>query len=205
MKKAPVFDEILKDYLYKVAHLETRENLAESLGISDDGERYRISFFGRQYTITENNILNTDGRNATHAVSVILCKYLLMCPEQPSEDFSLVTYKDFKDAAPYTGGFRNTSERPIALKFTNNIKELEKRCLELGGEHFATEVSCQLAMRFMALPKVPIILLYNDADDEFPAQATLLFEKNAASYLDMECLAMIASALAHYLIGKEDD
>ncbi len=205
MKKAPVFDEILKGYLYKVAHLEAKENLAESLGIFAGDGGYRIGFFDQQYTITKDNIVNTDDRNASHTVSVILCKYLLMCPDKPLEDSSLVTYKDFKDAAPYTGGFHNTAERPIVLKFTHNINGLEKRCLALGGEYFASEVSCELAMRFMALPKVPIILLYNDADEEFPAQATLLFQKNAASYLDMECLAMIGSALAHYLIGKQDD
>lgn len=52
---------------------------------------------------------------------------------------------------------------------------------------------------FEALPKVPIVLLFHEADEDFPAQATLLFQNNAASYLDMECLTMIGGALAHYL------
>ena len=46
---------------------------------------------------------------------------------------------------------------------------------------------------------MPFLLLFNDADEEFPAQATILFQKNAASYLDMECLAMIGGSLAHRL------
>ena len=166
----------------------------------DDG--YTIPFFSSTYTITTDSIIDADGKTASHAIAVILCKYLLLCPNLPSNDFSLVTYKDFKDANPYVGGFRNTAESPIAGYFENYLPKLEKRCLELGGHPFDTEVSCQLAFKFQALPKVPIILLFNDADEDFPAQATLLFQKNAASYLDMECLAMIASSLAYRLQKK---
>ena len=50
-------------------------------------------------------------------------------------------------------------------------------------------------MQFDALPKVPVIVLFNDADDEFPTQCSLLFERRAESYLDAECLAMIARLL----------
>jgi hypothetical protein len=35
-----------------------------------------------------------------------------------------------------------------------------------------------------------------DADKNFPAQCTLLFQRDAASYLDMECLAMVGATLA---------
>jgi hypothetical protein len=41
-------------------------------------------------------------------------------------------------------------------------------------------------------------------DEDFPADCSLLFEKQAASYLDMECLAMIGMVLAQRLAGKDD-
>jgi hypothetical protein len=57
---------------------------------------------------------------------------------------------------------------------------------------------------FEALPRVRIYLIFNDADEDFPADCSLLFEKQAASYLDMECLAMIGMVLAQRLAGKDD-
>jgi hypothetical protein len=51
---------------------------------------------------------------------------------------------------------------------------------------------------------VRIYLIFNDADEDFPADCSLLFEKQAASYLDMECLAMIGMVLAQRLAGKDD-
>lgn len=200
--KSPVFDKILKDYLHQVARIEDKRGIGPALGITVTGDGYEIPFFNSTYTITPETIIDGDGKTARHAIAVILCKYLLLCPALPSDDSRLVTYKDFRDAAPYVGGFRNTAESPIAACFANCLPKLEQKCLELRGQPFATEVSCQLAFKFKALPRVPIIMLFNDADEDFSAQATLLFLKNAASYLDMECLAMIGAALAYRLQGK---
>lgn len=198
-EKAPVFKKIIKDYLLQVSSMKAKKEIGASLGISDLDDGYRIPFFNQTYSLTSDRIVDADGKTATHSASVILCKYLLLCPDLPSNDLSLVTYKDFKDAAPYVIGFRNTAEQPIAKYFENALLQLEKRCLVLGGNTFDTEVSCQLAFKFHALPRVPVVLLFHDSDEDFPAQATLLFQKNAASYLDMECLAMIGGSLAYRL------
>lgn len=202
-QRAPVFAKIINDYLAQIAGIDDRGHVCSALGISAGDDGYRIPFFQRTYTVGPDRIVDEKGKILNHTVSVILCKYLLLCPRQPSNDCSLATYKDFKDAAPYVGGFRNTVEVPIARYFENNLQELERRCRYLGGETFDTEVSCQLAMKFQALPKVPVILLFNDADEEFPAQAMLLLQKNASSYLDMECLAMVGGVVAHRLQDKQ--
>jgi hypothetical protein len=44
-----------------------------------------------------------------------------------------------------------------------------------------------------------MLLLFNDADEEFPADCKVLFEKRAESYLDMECVAIIGMLLAEFL------
>ena len=51
--------------------------------------------------------------------------------------------------------------------------------------------SYDLAMQFDALPKYSDILLVNDADDEFPAQCTVLFPAYFDACLDAECIAMV--------------
>ena len=56
-------------------------------------------------------------------------------------------------------------------------------------------------MRVPALPRIPLLLLFNDADDEFAAQCAILFERRADRYLDMECLAIIGSLLADAWVG----
>ena len=60
-----------------------------------------------------------------------------------------------------------------------------------------------MSYMFEALPRVRVYLVFNDADEDFPADCSILFEKQAARYLDMECLAMIAMVLAEGLAEKD--
>jgi hypothetical protein len=60
----------------------------------------------------------------------------------------------------------------------------------------------QFAARFEALRRVPLLLLFNDDDEDFPAQCTLLFQRRAEKFLDMECLAICGWLLADTLAEK---
>jgi len=201
--KSPVFDKIFKDYLAKVAALDLNGK-SELLGIQVDGKTIGIPFFNQYYTITPEKITDRQGNSPQHAVSVILCKYLMLCPESPGMEKELLTYKDFRDAAPYVLGFGNTAEKPISQVFSGKIDALEKRCRELGGKSCDMGISCDLSYVFQPLPKVPVYMFYNDKDEEFPADCSLLFEKRARHYLDMECLAMIGMVLAEWLARAEE-
>lgn len=61
------------------------------------------------------------------------------------------------------------------------------------------EISYDLSMQFSVLPRLSLLLLFNDADEEFPAQCTILFQKHAVFYLDPESLIMTGILLARKL------
>ncbi len=199
VERAPVFDRIINDYLRQVTTLEGGTRLTDILGVSTTRDGFTVPLFDQTIVVRSSGISDNSGKAPSHAISVLVCQYLLLCPDPPQTDHTLVTYKDFKDAAPYVGGFKNTVERPIADTFSGRVDRLKSACQAIGGRPFDTDVNCELAYRFQALPRVPIFLLFHDADEDFTAQCTLLLQKNAASYLDMECLAMIGGILAHRL------
>ncbi len=201
--KAPVFEEIYQDYLARVAGLDLTEK-QYLLGIRVDGQTVFIPFFNETYTVTPRDISDHRGSRPPHSVCVILCQYLLLSPDQPHEDLQLVTYRDFRDAAPYVQGFDNTARKPVSRAFPGRLDVLEAGCQHLGGTPCDIGISCDLSYLFEALPKVRIYLVFNDADEDFPADCSLLFEKQAAHYLDMECLAMIGMVLAERLSGKDN-
>ncbi|BBO78572.1 hypothetical protein DSCW_59890 [Desulfosarcina widdelii] len=81
MKQAPVFDEIYKNYLTEVSAIDL--SLAgKRLGIQIDGDTAIIPFYGIPHRVSSKGVLDAEGRRPIHAVSVILCKYLLLCPKQ---------------------------------------------------------------------------------------------------------------------------
>jgi hypothetical protein len=43
---------------------------------------------------------------------------------------------------------------------------------------------------------IPVVMLFNDADEEFPAKCSVLFPvRTEEAYLDAECIAMLGSLL----------
>ncbi len=201
--KAPVFEKIYQDYLAGVAGLDLMKK-QDILGIRVEGQTIVIPFFNETFSVFPRKIVDHKGCRPPHSVCVILCQYLLLSPDRPDDDRQLVTYRDFKDAIPYVQGFDNTAQKPVSRNFAGRLSALEDGCRHLGGTPCDLGFSCDLSYVFAALPRVRIYLIFNDADEDFPADCSLLFEKQAAKYLDMECLAMIGMVLAERLAGKDN-
>jgi hypothetical protein len=197
--ESKAFERIYRDYLGQLAAVDLRA-AAEMLGGRADGEAAVMPFFGRPYRISAAGISDPSGSRPSHSVSVLLSKYLLMSPKNTPLDASWVSYKDFKDAGPFVGGFRNNAEVPLERAFGSNPAELQKRCGALGGVPASEDFPYEVAVRLPALPRIPILLLFNGADEEFPARCAMLFERRAEKYLDMECLAIAGWALSAYLL-----
>jgi hypothetical protein len=158
-----------------------------------------LSFFGQPYRISSRGITDPSGKQPLMGISVVLCKYLLICPDIPSLDKEWVSYRDFKDTAPLVHSFVNHTERPIVRNFSNRLEDLAAACEKLGGKDPGLDLNYQLIMKLYPLPKVPVLLLFDDMDEEFPAQCKILFERRAEHYLDPECLAIIGTLLNNFL------
>ncbi len=198
MDKIEAFEEIYREYLEQLGQVDL-ELVCKRLGLAKQGQEAIVPLFGHPHRVSSKGILNPQGRRPIHSVCVILSKYLILCPEREPTGSEWVTYREFKDAAPFVGGFLAHAEKPIAQRFAGELPKLIKAAEQLAGKPVETEVRVDLAIRFQALPKLPMLLLINDQDEDFPAQCSLLFESRAQTYLDMECLAMMGWVLADWL------
>jgi hypothetical protein len=206
MEKAPIFEKVYRNYLSQVAALDLAGK-SDLLGIRIENKHAFVPVFNRVYCIKHDGISDADGNQPLHAVSVLLCRYLILCPEhEPKEGTEWVSYKDFVDATPFVGGFVNNTEKAIAKHFSGKVSALEDACTKLGGIYVNDGLSYSLSLQISCLPKIPLYLLFNDADEEFPAECRVLFERRAEKFLDMECLAIAGWLLTDCLIqaiGKE--
>ena len=197
-KKSEVFEQTYEAYLSQIARLDFNF-IAGTLGAKVDGEDIIIPFFGKPYRVSARAITDPSGKQPHLSICVILCKYLLMCPLIEPLGGNWMAFKDFKDAAPLVQAFSNTVTGPIAEAFSGRVSELEKSGKKMAGYTPGEEFPYDLCMQFDALPKIPLLLLFNDRDDEFPAQCGVLFEKRTEKFIDMECLAMVGMLFCEYL------
>jgi hypothetical protein len=198
VEKASVFKETYQSYLDQIGQIDL-DSIAEKLGGRVEKDEMVLSFFGQPYRISSRGITDPFGKQPPMGISVVLCKYLLLCPDIPSLDKEWVSYRDFKNTAPLVHSFINHTERPIVQNYSNRLKDLVAACEKLGGRDPGLNLNYQLIMILYPLPKVPLLLLFDDVDEEFPAQCKVLFERRAEHYLDPECLAIIGRFLNNFL------
>ena len=67
--------------------------------------------------------------------------------------------------------------------------------------------SADLAMLIRPLPRVPIMLMFWDEDQEdgFEAQAKLLFDETVTEHLDIESIVFLSERLRQLLCGANPD
>lgn len=198
MTRSSIFKKTFEDYLKQVGRLDLNA-CRRTLGFDMEGDAALIPVFDRRYHVSRDAIRNSSGQRADLSIAVVLCKYLLLCPSKPLLSRDLRTFKDFKDAAPLISYFDSTVQGRIAREFSGRPNDLGQVCRAIGGKPYEQELAYQIKYQFSALPKIPVYLLYNDAEEGFPAQCTLLFEQRVQNYLDMESLAILGGSLAHRL------
>lgn len=193
-----VFKQTYHHYLEQIQSLSF-ETIAGPLGARFHNGILEIDIFNEPYTISKDGILDRSLHQPGFDICVILSRYLVMCPEGSFEKNRWVSFRDFKDSGPLTTYFANDIETYVARHFSGRTAELKKAAESLGGYPAEIDVTYDLVFRFNALPEIGMILLFNDADDEFKAGCSILFESRTEKYLDAECIAMLGWQLVHRL------
>ena len=198
-QEAAVFEETYQDYLSRIAGIDLPDT-AGRLGAAMDEGRAVIPLLNRTYRVSKAGIFGEDGKRPQLGTCVILSNYLLRCPPAPPAATDWASYRDFKDSGPLAAYWASDVEGAIVDAFAGRLADLKAAAAGLGGYAPDDDFPYDACWRFDALPKIPMLLPFNDADDEFPAKGTVLFQAGAEVYLDGECLAMLGAQLAGRLV-----
>jgi hypothetical protein len=200
LQERDIFNTHYDDYCKQIGAMDF-PSIAEILGVEHSDNQLRIRFFCQDYYISKNAIVDASGTRPDYGICVILAKYILLCPKRIHQDEQWVSFKDFKKISHFTNinFFTSDTERVITNHFSGRLDALAHAGSEIGGIRHESGLSYDLSMRFEALPRISLLLLFNEADDEFPAHGTVLFQKHAEFYLDPESLVMTSAALAKRL------
>ncbi len=195
------FNKTYNDYINQISKTD-QSFIKDKLGIIVENNKLELNVFDNKYYISETSIINKEGEKPSLEICVILSKYILLCKDDVKEDKNWSSFRDFKDSGPLTVFFSNSVEGAIAEHFSGDPKQLEQASKNINGYDPDIELSYEVVVQFDLLPKISLLLLFNDADDEFPAHCSVLFEKHAENYLDAESLAIAGSVLVSKLKKK---
>lgn len=195
-----IFEENYAGYCETLAEIDL-SNRGEILGAETHRDTIVIPFFDEKYIVSQKGISDENGNRPNYARCVILAQYVLRCPQIAHHETDWVAFRDLKKISHFTNVrfFQSDTEKPITDNFDQKKELLAEKCISLGGSQYDENSSYDLACIFKVLPKISLLLLFNDSDEDFPAACSVLFQKQAEHYLDPESLAMTSAMLARKL------
>lgn len=201
---SPVFEETYHRYLKQLAAVDLAAR-AERLGAEVVDQALKIPLYGTPYRLSPEGVVGMDAKPPPFAVRVVLCCYVLQCPDTAPPQGEWMTYRDFKDAGPLVGYFTANTQKIIETSFAGRSDALVQACRRLGGRPYDDGAAYDISLIVAFLPRIPVLLRFNDRDQAFPARCAVLFPCSAEAFLDMECTAIGGTLLAGILTQSLQD
>jgi hypothetical protein len=163
-----------------------------------------VPFFGRPHIVTHPDgdvravnhaYAEEPPRDAHVSIQIVLLHHLLTADGTPPADRWLA-FRELPDGMFYAQAFAGHAEGLLAEKLGANLDGFRRAADSLGGSPLDL---ANAAYRFQAFPRLAVAALLWEGDEDFPAQARILFDAHARHYLPTEDLAGIGDWLAHRL------
>lgn len=176
------------------------EELARRFGLELDGEALYITYFCERYRLDRRTGMITlaDDPEKRLGFNTLMCIYHLFYYSKPEAKVngSFIPFRQVKGAAPFDPAFQETVIKPLAETFSGHPDALDQACKRLQGRpirqgdvgYIIDAVSC-----------LPITVVFWDKDEEFEAQANILFDADITDFLHEETVVCLASWLVQRL------
>ena len=134
-------------------------------------------------------------RDAHVSIQIVVLHHLLTADGTPPADRWLA-FRELPDGLFYAQAFAGHAEGLLAEKLGADLDGFRRAAESLGGTPLDL---ANAAYRFQAFPRLAMVALLWEGDEDFPAQARILFAGHAGHYLPTEDLAGIGDWLVHRL------
>jgi hypothetical protein len=149
-----------------------------------------IDFLGRTYALDRGGARPLDGAEADVNVLSVLAYYAVSGGSaEPSGDFALLN--TFAGGL-ISGGDAAWMTAPL-LKVYGTHETFRRAARDLGMIYEGSRAAGEHAWQRRLLPKIPARVKYFEADEEFPCNIKIYYDKTVTEFLDFEPLAVLTN------------
>ena len=197
----------------KVAHLRGElarrdpRDLAERTGATLDAtqQAIQIELWGKPYTLVHPELVARDatGAEASTDKQALLLMYLHTADETPlAPAGKWLAYRELPGGMFYANAFHGYAELRLAQAFNGDVERFRTAAVGLKGSKLTFG---DASFEFVALPRILVAAVYWLGDEDFPSNASILFDAAASHYLPTDAVGALGSQLVSRLIGKSDE
>ena len=178
------------------------ESILERSGFeSPSANIFQIPFLDRIYVVNYPHFDFYDQSSNEKEIPLqeqVLILHYLKAPAMPAQTNQWIAYREIPGASFYFGPFVKRAVEPLKKVFGNNLDEFARAAQKLNPQEINNG---DAGFEFRVLPAVPLQLILWAGDDEFPAEANILFDENIGQILSPEDVAWLAGMVVYRLMA----
>jgi hypothetical protein len=184
-------------------HLLTERTMSKFHSTSSEDKRvsgdFSLTFWGQDITISYPDFI---ARSAGSSQELGLdAQAILLFHFRTSRGTSLVgrwiAFSELPDGRFYSSAFQGYTGAALVQAFEGKKEAFEYASLNLGG--IPADIG-DSAYIFNPLPRIPLLAIYWEGDEDFPASIQILFDASIIHHLPTDVCAILGSMLTRRLI-----
>lgn len=200
-KTVPVDNyEMVNEYWRKLFLQMDHDELAQRFRLKSDARSLWITFYCREYRVDKETGIMVDTEDPRRPIPFDVRMSIFNLFHYSRKDASVcgrfVPFREVKGASPFAPAFQKSIAEGLAKPFNGKLEQLKGACAALKGEPVSHGDAGYIIRAFDFMP---VMLVFWDGDDEFEAQANLLFDADITDFIHEETVCCIAGNLMQRL------
>jgi hypothetical protein len=187
--------------LEKLAEIDISQR-CENLGLDKPDTKgiITLSVFGNDYVfdINKHLLVHSDTGQATRTDDFLLILHYLLCEHPVKKTQQLITFRDLPGGQFYWQPFISRTTTQLIRKIGNDLGRLKQNLNKLDWQPFQQG---DLGAAIHILGRLDIVFIYYLGDEEFPANATVLFDRCIKRVYGAEDVSVLVSRVCTILAG----
>ncbi|MDY4969359.1 MAG: DUF3786 domain-containing protein [Lachnospiraceae bacterium] len=171
-----------------------QEELIKRFDLECDDQASYIVYYNEKYRVDRKNGMITLVNDPEKRISfnTLMSIYNLFYYSRPWAKVrgEFVPFRQVKRAAPFDPAFKRMVLDLLADTFSGHCELLEKACQALGGRPIRQG---DVGYEIKAFDCVPVTVVFWDGDEEFKAQANILFDADITDFIHEETVCCIGA------------
>ena len=190
------YDQVIENWRLKFLEMD-QEELIRKFQLEADEEFLYIIYFSKRFRIDrKNGFITEDGKSPGFDTVMNIYNTFYYSAAHPVASGNLVAFRQVKRVFPFEAAYRRTIISRLQELFSGKTEELRKACEALGGTLLPQgDVGYVLPV----FPFLNIAVLFWDKDEEFEAQANMLFDSEITEFMHEENVVCVAADAVYYL------
>ena len=190
------YDQVIETWRLKFLEMD-QEELIRKFQLEADEEFLYIIYFSKRFRIDrKNGFITEDGKSPGFDTVMNIYNTFYYSAAHPVASGNLVAFRQVKRVYPFEAAYRRTIISRLQELFAGKTEELRKACEVLGGTLLPQgDVGYVLPV----FPFLNIAVLFWDKDEEFEAQANMLFDSEITEFMHEENVVCVAADAVYYL------